>query len=69
MQVGAARTRIRKATGRKAEEVRTALQARRVIPAGAESGPLADQLTLDQRAMLREFDGDERPCDLAGVRA
>ncbi len=59
-EAGASRTRIRKSTGRKAEEIKTALAAGK-MPAGtrAAAGDLAAQLTLDDLALLAEFDGDE----------
>jgi ParB family transcriptional regulator, chromosome partitioning protein len=58
-QAGATRTRIRKATGRKAEEVKTALHAGGMSSdTRAAAGELAAQLSLDQLALLAEFDGD-----------
>jgi ParB family chromosome partitioning protein len=58
-QAGATQTRIRKATGRKADEVKSALQAGRISPGTrAAAGELAAQLSLDQLALLAEFDGD-----------
>jgi ParB family chromosome partitioning protein len=59
-EAGATRTRIRKSTGRKADEVKTALQAGRISAAARErAGDLANQLSLDQLALLAEFDGDD----------
>src|SRR5207247_8498582 len=59
-EAGASRTRIRKATGRKAEEVKTALAAGRISgETRAAAGELASQLNLDQLALLAEFDGDQ----------
>jgi ParB family chromosome partitioning protein len=58
-EAGASRTRIRKSTGRKAEDIKTALAAGK-MSAGtrAAAGDLAAQLTLDELALLAEFDGD-----------
>ena len=59
-EAGASRTRIRKATGRKAEEVKTALAAGRISgETRAAAGELASQLNLDQLALLAEFEGDQ----------
>jgi hypothetical protein len=59
-EAGASRTRIRKATGRKAEEVKTALAAGRISgETRAAAGKLASQLNLDQLALLAEFEGDQ----------
>ena len=59
-EAGASRTRIRKATGRKAEEVKTALAAGGISgETRAAAGELASQLNLDQLALLAEFDGDQ----------
>jgi ParB family chromosome partitioning protein len=58
-QAGASRTRIRKSTGRKAEDVKTALAVGGMSGQAREAaGELASQLTLDQLALLAEFDGD-----------
>jgi ParB family chromosome partitioning protein len=58
-EAGATRTRIRKSTGRKAEEVKTALAVGGISGDTREAaGDLARQLTLDQLALLVEFDGD-----------
>jgi ParB family chromosome partitioning protein len=58
-EAGASRTRIRKSTGRKADEVKTALAVGGMSPQAREAaGELASQLTLDQLALLAEFDGD-----------
>ena len=59
-EAGATRTRIRRATGRKAEEVKTALQAGSLSDdTRAKAAELASQLTLDQLALLAEFDSDQ----------
>jgi ParB family transcriptional regulator, chromosome partitioning protein len=58
-EAGATRTRIRKSTGRKADEIKTALAAGAMSGETREAaGELASQLTLDQLALLAEFDGD-----------
>jgi ParB family chromosome partitioning protein len=58
-EAGASRTRIRKSTGRKADEVKTALAVGGMSEQAREAaGELASQLTLDQLALLAEFDGD-----------
>lgn len=58
-EAGATKTRLRKSTGRKAEDIRTALQAGGLSGETREAaGELASQLTLDQLALLAEFDGD-----------
>jgi ParB family chromosome partitioning protein len=58
-EAGATRTRLRKSTGRKAEEIKKALQAGSLSAetCGA-AGQLASQLTLDQLALLAEFQDD-----------
>ncbi len=59
-EAGATRTRIRRATGRKAEEIKTALQAGRMSAGTREQmAEVAGQLTLDQLAILAEFDADQ----------
>jgi ParB family chromosome partitioning protein len=59
-EAGASRTRIRKAIGRKAEEVKTALAAGQISgETRAAAGELASRLTLDELALLAEFDGDQ----------
>jgi ParB-like chromosome segregation protein Spo0J len=59
-EAGASRTRIRKSTGRKADEIRTALQAGRVSASAREqAGELVSQLSLADLALLAEFDGDD----------
>jgi ParB family chromosome partitioning protein len=59
-EAGASRTRIRRATGRKAEEIKTALQAGRMSAGTREQmAEVASQLTLDQLAILAEFDADQ----------
>lgn len=58
-QAGATRTRLRKATGRKAEDIKTALKAGQLSPQARETaGELARQLDLEELALLAEFDGD-----------
>ena len=58
-EAGASRTRIRKSTGRKAEDIKTALAAGKMsAETRAAAGELAAQLTLDELALLAEFDGD-----------
>jgi ParB-like chromosome segregation protein Spo0J len=58
-EAGASRTRIRKSTGRKAEDIKTALAAGKMSPdTRAAAGDLAAQLSLDKLALLAEFDGD-----------
>jgi ParB family chromosome partitioning protein len=58
-EAGASRTRLRKATGRKAEEIKTALAAGGLSPeTRAEAGELASQMSLADLALLAEFDGD-----------
>src|SRR5712692_3282327 len=58
-EAGASRTRIRKSTGRKAEDIKTALAAGKMsADTRAAAGDLAAQLTLDELALLAEFDGD-----------
>ena len=57
---GRRRTRIRKSTGRKAEDIKTALAAGQMsAETRAAAGDLAAQLTLDELALLAEFDGDD----------
>jgi ParB family transcriptional regulator, chromosome partitioning protein len=59
-EAGATRTRIRRATGRKAEEIKTALQAGGIsADTRTQMGAAAGQLTLDQLALLAEFDTDQ----------
>jgi ParB/Sulfiredoxin domain len=58
-EAGATRTRIRKATGRKADQVKTALAVGGL--GGATREQVADldrQLTIDELALLAEFEGD-----------
>src|SRR6266487_2829104 len=58
-EAGASRTRIRKSTGRKAEDIKTALAAGKMSgETRAAAGDLAAQLSLDELALLAEFDGD-----------
>jgi len=58
-EAGASKTRLRKATGRKAEEIKTVLKVAQ-ISEGTRSaaGDLARQLDLEGLALLAEFDGD-----------
>ncbi len=62
-EAGASRTRLRKATGRKTEEIKTALKVAQ-ISEGTRSaaGDLTRQLDLEDLALLAEFDGDAGPC-------
>ncbi len=56
-EAGATRTRIRKATGRKADQVKTALAAGGLTGDTREQvGGLNRQLTLDELALLAEFE-------------
>jgi ParB family transcriptional regulator, chromosome partitioning protein len=58
-EAGASRTQIRKATGRKAADVKAALAAGGISAQTREAaGELTRQLSLDQLALLAEFDGD-----------
>jgi ParB family chromosome partitioning protein len=58
-EAGATRTRLRKSTGRKTEEIKKTLQAGSLTTATREAaGQLASQLTLDQLALLAEFQDD-----------
>jgi len=58
-EAGASRTRLRKATGRKAEEIKTALKVAQISPeTRSAAGDLTRQLDLEQLALLAEFDGD-----------
>ena len=58
-EAGASRTELRKATGRKAEEIKTALKAAKVSPeTRAAAGDLTRQLSLEDLALLAEFDGE-----------
>lgn len=58
-EAGASRTRLRKSTGRNAGEIKTALAAGGISEqTRATAGNLAGQLTLDELALLAEFDGD-----------
>lgn len=58
-EAGATRTRLRKATGRKAEEIKTALKAGQLSQQTREAaGDLARQLDLNELALLAEFDDD-----------
>jgi ParB family chromosome partitioning protein len=58
-EAGASRTRIRKATGRTAAQVKSALAAGGLSAEARDAaGEMSAQLDLDQLAMLAEFDGD-----------
>ncbi len=58
-EAGASRTRLRKATGRKAEEIKTALKAGQLSPeTRAAAGDLTRELDLEDLALLAEFDDD-----------
>jgi ParB family transcriptional regulator, chromosome partitioning protein len=58
-EAGATRTRLRKSTGRKAEEIKKALQAGSLsAETRGAAGQLASQLTLGQLALLAEFQDD-----------
>jgi ParB family chromosome partitioning protein len=58
-EAGASKTRLRRTTGRKADEIRTALKAAQVSPQTRDAaGELAPQLTLHELALLAEFDND-----------
>ncbi|HEX9353629.1 MAG TPA: hypothetical protein VF933_07410 [Streptosporangiaceae bacterium] len=58
-EAGAARTRIRKATGRKPDQVKTALAAGGLSGATREQVTGLDrQLTLDELALMAEFEDD-----------
>jgi ParB-like chromosome segregation protein Spo0J len=58
-EAGATKTRIRKSTGRKADEVKTALAVGGMSGQAKEAaGELARELSLDQLALLAEFDSD-----------
>ncbi len=58
-EAGATRTRIRKATGRKADQIKTALAAGAISASTrAQAGSLDRQLTLDELALFAEFEDD-----------
>jgi len=58
-EAGASRTRIRKATGRKADHVKAALAAGGLTPDTRDQvGGLDRQLTLDELALLAEFENN-----------
>ncbi|MGH3220871.1 MAG: ParB/RepB/Spo0J family partition protein [Streptosporangiaceae bacterium] len=58
-EAGATRTQLRKSTGRKAEEIKKALRAGSLsAETRGAAGQLASQLTLDQLALLAEFQDD-----------
>src|ERR1035441_10011627 len=59
-EAGATRTRLRKATGRKAAEIKTALAVGGLSgETRTAAGDLASQLTLEDLSLLAEFDGDQ----------
>jgi ParB family transcriptional regulator, chromosome partitioning protein len=65
-EAGASRTRLRKATGRKAEQIKTALAAGRIADSIREqAGSSAGQLTLDNLALLAEFFLMWTPCGVS----
>lgn len=58
-EAGASRTRLRKTTGRKAEEIKAALKVAQMSPeTRSAAGDLTRQLDLEHLALLAEFDGD-----------
>ena len=58
-EAGASKTRLRKATGRKAEDIKTALKVAQISPeTRSAAGDLTRQLDLEGLALLAEFDGD-----------
>lgn len=58
-EAGASKTRLRKATGRKAEEIKTVLKVAQISEDTRTAvGDLARQLDLESLALLAEFDGD-----------
>ena len=63
-EAGASRTRLRKATGRTAAGIKTALTAG-TLPAETRirAAGLNDQVTLENLALLAEFDGDQDATD------
>jgi len=63
-EAGATRTRIRKATGRTAAQVKTALTAGQLSSqTSARAAELDRDVALDDLALLAEFDGDEAATD------
>jgi ParB-like chromosome segregation protein Spo0J len=63
-EAGATRTRLRKATGRTAAEVKTALAAGSLPAAArARAEQASDQVSLDDLAILAEFEGDQDATD------
>jgi ParB family chromosome partitioning protein len=63
-QAGATRTRLRKATGRKADQIKTALQAGGLSgETRARAAELDRDLTLDDLALLAEFGNDPEATD------
>ncbi len=62
-EAGASKTRLRKATGRKAEEIKTVLKVAQISEdTRTAAGDLTHQLDLESLALLAEFDGDPAPC-------
>jgi ParB family chromosome partitioning protein len=58
-QAGASKTRLRKASGRKAEEIKTVLKVAQISEGTrTAAGDLTRQLDLESLALLAEFDGD-----------
>jgi ParB/Sulfiredoxin domain len=58
-EAGASRTRLRKTTGRKAEEIKTALQAGQLSAQTRDAaGELTRELDLEDLALLAEFNDD-----------
>ena len=58
-EAGASKARLRKATGRKADEIKTALKVAQISPeTRSAAGDLTRQLDLEELALLAEFDGD-----------
>jgi ParB family transcriptional regulator, chromosome partitioning protein len=58
-EAGASKTRLRKATGRKADEIKTVLKVAQISDATrSAAGDLTHQLDLESLALLAEFDGD-----------
>ncbi|MGE5287519.1 MAG: hypothetical protein ACM3ML_10010, partial [Micromonosporaceae bacterium] len=65
-EAGVTRTRIRKATGRKPDQVKTALAAGSLSMSTCEQVAgldLDEQLTLDELAILAEFEDDPEAMD------
>jgi ParB family transcriptional regulator, chromosome partitioning protein len=63
-EAGASRTRLRKATGRTPAQVKAALAAGSLSPdTKARAAALSREMTLDELALLAEFDGDQDATD------